>query len=274
MRSPRALAVASFGALALLHLPVAVLAVFSLNAGRYASRWEGASLAWYARLLDPEGTGDRAAAGLVASLGTSLRIAAPACLIAVGLAVACALGLRGASRRTSGPLLALWALPVVLPDVVLGVSWHGAFAALGLRPGTATVVLAHATMAAAFSLVVLRARLESLDPACLEAARDLGATPARAVVHVVLPHLRPAVVAAALLSFAISFDDFLVTLFVAGPGEPTLPLRIYGVARRGATPSLHALATLSLLGTLALGALALRLAFRRSGPPVGRPAGR
>jgi ABC-type spermidine/putrescine transport system permease subunit II len=157
---------------------------------------------------------------------------------------------------------------VLLPDVVLGVSWHGAFHALGLRPGVSTVVLAHVSMAAAFALVVVRARLASLDPACVEAARDLGATAWGATWHVVLPHLRPALLGSLLLAFAISFDDFLVTLFVAGPEETTLPLRVYGLARRGATPVLHALATLSLLGTLALGFLALRLAFPRSRPPA------
>jgi spermidine/putrescine transport system permease protein len=253
---------------------VLVLAVFSFNSGRYASRFEGASLVWYERLLHPEGSGDRAAAGLSDALATSLRIATGAGVVAVVLGATLALGLRAARRRVASPLLFLWSLPLLLPDVVLGVSWRGAFHALALPPGVLAVGLAHATIAGAFALVVVRARLSTLDPACVEAARDLGAGPLRATWHVVLPHLLPALVGAFLLAFALSFDDFLVTLFVAGGDEPTLPLRVYGMTRRGASPVLHALATLSLVGTLLLGALALRVAFPRSRPPTTGPAAR
>jgi spermidine/putrescine transport system permease protein len=264
----RLLGPAAVGTLALLHLPLLVLAVFSFNGGRYAARWEGASLVWYERLLDPSGTGDRAAAGLASSLRTSVEVAALSSVLGVALALLAVLGLRGARGRLAAPLLAAWSLPVVLPDVVLGVSWRGAFETLGVPPGTAALVLAHATVGAAFALLLLRARLSTLDPSCVAAARDLGAGPAGATWHVVLPHLRPAVAGALVLAFALSFDDFLVALFVASTDEPTLPIRVYGIARRGATPALHALATLSLAGTLLLGFVALRLS-RIGSPPAG-----
>jgi spermidine/putrescine transport system permease protein len=115
-------------------------------------------------------------------------------------------------------------------------------------------------MAAAFGLVVVRARLESLDPALVEAARDLGAGRARATWHVVLPHLRPALLAAALLGFTLSFDDFMVTFFVQPASRPTLPMSMYNQAIRGASPVLNALATLSLAGTFVLGWVAIRAA--------------
>jgi spermidine/putrescine transport system permease protein len=265
----RLLSLAALGALALLWLPLVVLAVFSFNSGRYAARFEGVSLVWYERLLDPSGTGDRAAAGLASAFRTSLEVAAASALLAVAVALLAALGLRGARARVVGPLLAAWSLPVLLPDVVLGISWRGAFETLGVPAGRTALVLAHATVGAAFALVLLRARLSTLDPDCVAAARDLGAGPWRATWHVVLPHLRPALAGALLLAFALSFDDFLVALFVTSADEPTLPIRVYGIARRGATPALHALATLSLAGTLVLGFLALRLATARAPVAAG-----
>ena len=127
------------------------------------------------------------------------------------------------------------------------------------QPGFPSLFLAHATMATAFGLVVVRARLASLDPALVEAARDLGASRARAAWHVVLPHLRPALLAAALLGFTLSFDDFMVTFFLTPISAPTLPVRVYGTVTRGASPVLNALATLSLAGTLLVAWVAMRL---------------
>jgi spermidine/putrescine transport system permease protein len=259
VRSARALAVAGFGTLAFLYLPVLVLAVFSFNSGAYAARWEGTSLVWYERLLAPDLATSRAAEGLGAATAASLRLAAGAAVLAVLLSGLTALGLRGARRALAAPFLALWALPIVLPDVVLGVSWSEAFRFLGVEPGFGSLLAAHGTLAAAFGLVVVRARLSTLDGALVEAARDLGATRRGAFVHVVLPHLRPALVAVGLLAFTLSFDDFMVTLFLAPPTEPTLPLRMNDLIVRGASPVLHALATLTLAGTLVVSLLALRL---------------
>jgi spermidine/putrescine transport system permease protein len=246
--------------LAFLYAPVLVLAGFSFNGGKYTSHWESFSLDWYRRLLDPSGADDRFARGLPSALSLSVRVAVAAALVAVVLSALTALGLRGARRRLVLPLVALWSLPIVLPDVVLGVSWKGAFDLLGLPEGLPTLLLAHGTMAAAFGLVVVRARLESLDPALVEAARDLGAGRARATWHVVLPHLRPALLAAALLGFTLSFDDFMVTFFVQPASRPTLPMSMYNQAIRGASPVLNALATLSLAGTFVLGWVAIRAA--------------
>jgi spermidine/putrescine transport system permease protein len=116
-----------------------------------------------------------------------------------------------------------------------------------------------------FFILPLYAALERLDGRLLEAARDLGATRARATWHVVVPHLVPALVATALLAFTISFDDFMVTFFLAPATEPTLPVRVYGTVTRGASPILNALATLSLVGTFVLAFVALRLV--RPGTP-------
>jgi ABC-type spermidine/putrescine transport system permease subunit II len=256
MPRARTPAIAGWAVLAFLYVPILVLAVFSFNAGRYTSRWEGWSVSWYRVLF--EGA-DRQARSLAAPLDVSVRLAVCAAGIAVVLATVTALGLRGARRAVALPLAALWALPVVLPDVVLGVSWRGTFEALGLDPGFATLLLAHGTLATAFGLVVVRTRLATLDPSLVEAARDLGASPFGAFRHVVLPHLRPALAAVVLLAITISFDDYMITLFLAPDTAPTLPVRVGGLVTKGASPLLNALATVSLLGTFLVALLALRL---------------
>jgi len=114
-------------------------------------------------------------------------------------------------------------------------------------------------MAAAFGLVVVRARMSTLDDSLVEAARDLGASRWGAVRHVVVPHLRPALLASALLGFTLSFDDFMVTFFLSPATTPTLPVRVYGLVTKGASPVLPALATLSLLGTFVVAWVAMRL---------------
>jgi spermidine/putrescine transport system permease protein len=270
VRRPGFLSVCGWGALLFLYVPVLVLAVFSFNGGRYTASWEGLSLRWYEQLL--EGT-DRTARSLAEPLKLSFRLALAASGAAVVLSALTAIGTRHAPRWLAWPLLALWSLPIVLPDIVLGVSWAGAFHLLGLEPGFPTLLLAHATICAAFGLVVVRARLATLDPTLLEAARDLGATRARATWHVVVPHLAPALVAAALLAFTISFDDFMVTFFLAPATAPTLPVRVYGTVTRGASPILNALATLSLLGTFVVAFVALRLVRTGAGARAGAGGG-
>jgi spermidine/putrescine transport system permease protein len=255
VRRARAIPVTGWAVVAFLYLPVLVLAVYSCNAGQRAAHWEGFSTAWYERLVsgaDPDAQSARA------PLLLSLRLGLATAGIAVVLSAATALGLHRAPRLVVTSLLALWSLPIVLPDIVLGVSLSGAFHVLGVETGFLSLLLAHVTIAASFALVVVRSRLATLDPTLLEAARDLGASRARATWHVVVPHLAPALVAAALLAFTISFDDFMVTFFLAKPVEPTLPVWVQGKVTKSPTTLLNALATLSLLATFLLAFLALR----------------
>src|SRR5262245_13715312 len=260
MRRPRLTSVSGWAVLVFLYLPVVVLAVFSFNGGKYTAHWDTLSVRWYQALFAPSTSTEPLARVLPSALALSLRIAAVASVAAVVLATLTSLGLRGASRWIALPLLALWSLPIVLPDVVLGVSWRGTFERLGMGEGLGSVLLAHATMAAAFGLVVVQARLTTLDISLIEAARDLGASRAGATWHVVLPHLRPALASAALLAFTLSFDDFIVTFFLQPPSRPTLPMAMYGGVTRGGSPVLNALATLSLVGTFLLAFVAMRLA--------------
>jgi len=246
--------------LAFLYAPVAVLVVYSFNDARFGAAWEGFTLRWYARLLDSPET--------VAALQNTLVVSLSATLLATLLGTLLALGLwlRRFPGRGVAQLLIL--LPIVAPDILLGVALLAFYVAVHLPLGRLSIVLAHVAFQISFVVLVVQGRLQSFPRTLIEAARDLGAGEAAAVRHVVLPLLRPAVLAGALLALALSIDDFLVTYFTAGAGASTLPLRIYSMVKRGVTPDVNALSTLLLLASLAATAAALRL--RRAGPERGR----
>jgi len=223
-----------------LYAPLLVLVVFSFNSGRLASSWEGFTLGWYAQALADE--------RMQASLRNSLTVAVATTVISTAIGTAAAMGLRRAGGNRSG-----WAgflvLPIFVPEVVLGASLVLLFAAVGLRLGTATVILAHVGFSISYATVVVRARAMSLDPGLEEAAMDLGASPLRAFFAVTLPALAPGILAASLLVFALSIDDYVVTSFVAGVGATTLPVHIYSMVKSGVSPAINAVSTLLLLST-------------------------
>lgn len=233
-----------------LYLPIAVLVVFSFNAGRQTAVWEGFTLDWYRRLAED----DR----LLGSVRNSLLVAGTTTVIAtlLGTLAALALARRFRGRRSTEAVLFL---PVILPEVVLGAALLTFFGAVGLRLSVWTVVIAHVVFCVSYVAFVVRARLAGLDPALLEAARDLGAGPFEAFRRVTLPLILPGVAAGALLVFTLSIDDYVVTSFVAGVGATTLPLHIYSMLKVGVTPEVNAVSTLLLAGTMVLIALAHRL---------------
>jgi len=234
-----------------LYAPIAVLAVFSLNASRQTAAWEGATLDWYRRLA-----GD---ALLGRAVGNSLLVAAVATLTATALGTAAALGIarhgrsrgrrQGRARRLTWVLLVL---PIVIPEVVLGAALLSFFGAAGLRLSLATVSIAHVVFSVSYAAIVVAARLSGLDPALEEASADLGAGPWETFRRVTLPLALPGVFAAALLVFTLSLDDYVITSFVAGVGATTLPLHIYSMLKVGVTPEVNAVSTLLLAGTVTL----------------------
>jgi spermidine/putrescine transport system permease protein len=240
--------------LAFLYLPIAVLVAFSFNTSRLNILWEGFTLRWYAELWrDGE---------LVRSLANSLGVALAA------TAVSTVLGTAGAwllyrYRFPAPRLLQTFAfVPMIVPEVILGVSLLMLFVAAGLELGYATIVISHVTLCFPFVLVAVQARLAGLDPALEEAALDLGATPRSAFRRVLLPYLMPAVASGALLTFSLSLDELIVTYFTASAATRTLPLEIFGRIRKGLDPTLNAISTVFLAVTLALLA-ANRIAKRR-----------
>lgn len=248
-----------------LYGPIAVLAVFSFNAGRQTALWEGFTLDWYRRLL----ADDR----LLAAAGNSLWVAAVATVVSTVLGTAAALALARprpqdqASRRATQALLYL---PVILPEVVLGAALLTFFGLARLRLSLGSVIVAHVVFSLSYVAIVVRARLAGLDPALPEAARDLGAGPWETFRRVTLPLALPGIAAAALLVFTLSIDDYVVTSFVAGVGATTLPLHIYSMLKVGVTPEVNAVSTLLLVMTV----VPIVLAHRLLQGPAGRPAGR
>lgn len=262
-RHPAVLTAAAFG-YAFLYLPIAMLVLYSFNASPRLAVWAGFSLRWYAALLhDPQ---------LIAAALLSLRVAATAASLAVllGLMAAFALVRFGAFRgRTL--LAGLIGAPLVVPDVVLGLALLLFFVALAsaigwpTQRGMTTITLAHASFGVAYATVVIRARLIRFDAAIEEAARDLGASPWRVFRRVTLPLLLPALAAAWLLAFTLSFDDLVVASFVSGPGASTLPMVIFSRVRLGLSPEVNALASLLMLFVVAAVAASLALFRRRRG---------
>jgi spermidine/putrescine transport system permease protein len=169
-----------------------------------------------------------------------------------------ALGARG-SFRGKRLYQSLLALPVMIPDIVLAVALLSLFRACGAGLSLATAACAQATYTLAYVAIVVSARLQSVDPALEDAARDLGATPLQAFSRALLPAIRPAILAGALLAFTLAFDDFVVTYFTNGPDRPTLPVLVYSMIRFGVTPEIHALSTILLAVSLALVLLSLKI---------------
>jgi len=248
-RSGAWLLAASVGNLIFLYLPIAVLIVYSFNAAKLATAWQGFSLDWY-RLL----ARDHA---LAVALWNSLLIAAASTIIATALGVGAAIGLERLPQRRRAWMEAALLAPLVMPEVMMGVSLLLLFVMSKVPLGLLTVTIGHAAFNLPLVLVVVRARLRKLDPHLEEAARDLGATPWQAFRRVTLPLLQPAIAGAALLAFTVSLDDFLVTFFTAGPGATTLPLRAYSMIKTGISPEINALSAVLVIVSMALVGLSL-----------------
>jgi len=242
----RSLAFYAALAFAFLHLPLVILAIFSFNSSKFTV-WQGFSLAWYrAAFADRD---------LIDSALNSLIIAVAATILATAIGTLAAYALwKRASPMVSGALY----LSLVTPEIVTGISllvlFQWVFRFLDLHLGMHTVILAHVSFSVAYVVVVALARLRTFDPGLEEAALDLGATEFAAFYRVTLPYLMPGIAAAALLAFTVSIDDYVITSLVAGVNSQTLPMVIYALARRGVSPVLNAVSTITVV---ALGAIVL-----------------
>jgi spermidine/putrescine transport system permease protein len=263
-RGGRLLAGLSLLTYAFLYAPLLVLALFSLNRGRLGTGWEGLSLVWYEKLAGN--------AAILQALRVSLTVALTVTLLTTALGTAAALALHRHRFRGTTSIGGLLVLPMVVPEVVVGSSLLLLFAAIGLSLGWWTVVLAHVGFCVSYVVLVVRARLQSFDRTLEDAAADLGAGPWSTLRHVTLPLIAPAVAAGALLVFALSIDDYVVTSFVAGVGATTLPLQIYSMVRTGMSPEINAICTLLLVATGGLLFAAQRLEHGAGGRRAALPA--
>ena len=231
-------------AFAFLYAPLVVVVVYSFNSGPLVSRWEGLSLAWYREVLERDDVRD--------AVWVSLRVAVAASGAGTVLAMLAALGIVAMLRRGSTLAVGFLSTPLLIPEIVTAVGTLSFFVLLDLERGMTTLVLAHTAFCIPFALLPIRARLAELDPAVFEAASDLGASGLRLFRRVTLPLLVPGIVSGGLLAFIISLDDYLISAFVAGPTSTTLPIFLFGLIRRGASPLINAVSTLLLAVTVAV----------------------
>ena len=241
---------------AFLYLPILILVIYSFNASRLVTVWGGWSLRWYSEFFH-----DRA---MLDAAWMSLRVAAVSATAATMLGTLAAVALSRGERfkgRTlfSGMLYA----PLVMPEVITGLSLLLLFVALDAGRGFWTVTTAHTTLTMCFVAVVVQSRLAALDRSLEEAAMDLGRDPVRAFLAVTLPLIAPAIAAGWMLAFTLSLDDLVIASFATGPGSSTLPIRIYSEVRLGVKPEINAICTL-IIGFIAVLIVAASLATKLS----------
>ncbi len=239
---------------AFLYLPIVLLVIYSFNESRLVTVWGGFSTRWYAALLENEAILDAA--------WVTLRVALLSATIATVLGTLAAVALTRRGRffgRTlfSGMVFA----PLVMPEVITGLSLLLLFVAIDFDRGFWTVTLAHITFSMCFVAVVVQSRLVTFDQSLEEAALDLGAPPLKAFMLVTLPIIFPAVAAGWMLAFTLSLDDLVIASFTTGPGATTLPMRIYSQVRLGVTPEINAVSTI-MIGLVTLGVLAATIATK------------
>jgi spermidine/putrescine transport system permease protein len=240
----RLLALHTLAVFGFLYAPLLVLIVFSFNQAKQTAVWEGFTLDWYRALV-----GDKS---IHEAVMNSLKVATLTTLLATLIGVPAGLALGRYRFRGKLATQALVYLPLIIPEIVFAAAAVTLFGLLRWRLGLTTVVLSHLVFCVSYVAIIVRARLETMDPTLEQAAADLGAGPLSAFCRVTLPLMLPAIIAGAILSFTVSLDDYLVASFVAGPGATTLPLRIYSMLKTGITPEVNAVSTVVLVGTAAL----------------------
>ncbi|MCB1450485.1 MAG: ABC transporter permease subunit [Nitratireductor sp.] len=240
---------------AFLYLPIIILVVYSFNESKLVTVWAGFSTKWYGELMQNTAMLDAA--------WVTLRVALMTATLATILGTMAAYVLVRSGRfrgRTlfSGMIYA----PLVMPEVITGLSLLLMFIAMGIDRGLFTVVLAHTTFAMCYVAVVVSSRLVSFDRSLEEAALDLGCTPLDAFFSVTLPIIAPSVIAGWLLAFTLSLDDLVIASFTTGPGATTLPIKIYSAVRLGVSPEINALSTI-LIAIVATGVVTVSLIEKR-----------
>jgi putrescine transport system permease protein len=241
--------------LAFLYLPIAILVIYSFNASRLVTVWGGWSLEWYRELTHDQAILDAAS--------MSLRIGVLSATLATVLGTMAAVALTRAGRFRGRLLFSgMVYAPLVMPEVITGLSLLLLFVASGVDRGFWTVTAAHTTLTMCFVTVIVQSRLIGFDRSLEEAALDLGCPPLKTFLTVTLPLIWPAVAAGWMLAFSLSLDDLVIASFTTGPGATTLPIRIYSQVRLGEKPEINAICTI-MIAVVALGTVASSLVIKR-----------
>ncbi|MFC3909619.1 ABC transporter permease subunit [Legionella dresdenensis] len=236
---------------ALLYLPILVLVLYSVNKARFSLQWHGFSLCWYHELFQ-----DRA---LWSAFANSVFLGLSASVIATTLGLLTCVNLFLHRSRHRQILYTLLLLLIIIPDLVLGVALLIFFNVADLPLGFFSLLIAHITFCLPFVILTINARIKTLNPNIYFSALDLGASRFSALTKILLPLLWPAVLSAFLLCFTMSFDDVIISYFVAGPDYNILPLTIYSLVRAGVTPELNALCTITFVISMILVIISYRI---------------
>jgi putrescine transport system permease protein len=241
--------------LAFLYLPIVVLVTYSFNASRLVTVWGGWSLVWYRELLHDE--------AILGATWISLRVAALSATAATVLGTLAAVALTRMGRFRGRLLFSgMVYAPLVMPEVITGLSLLLLFVALDLDRGFWTVAVAHTTLTTCFVTVIVQSRLLDFDRSLEEAAMDLGCPPVRTFVTITLPLIAPAIAAGWMLAFSLSLDDLVIASFTTGPGATTLPIRIYSEVRLGVKPEINAICSI-MIAVVAFGTIVSSLMAKR-----------
>ncbi len=226
------------------YIPILLTVLYSFNESKLTSVWEGFSLKWYEELFR-----DR---DLREALVNSLVLALLSCTCAVIIGTTGALGMHRRKSKWNNAVAYVSLLPIMIPEIILGMVFLAVFSLMGLPFGMLTLVIAHTTFCVPYVYSMVKARLTGMDKDLEEAALDLGASPFRVFFDVTLPLIMPAILSGVMLSFAMSFDDVVISIFVTGPKVNTLPVKIYTKLKTGVTPEINALAAVMLAITVLL----------------------
>lgn len=234
-----------------LYFPIIILMVFSFNQERINAVWTGFTFNWYETLFkDTE---------LLNAVENSLLVGFFSTILSTIIGTLAALGMVRFRFPGKKILDAVLHLPIIVPDIVMAIAMLSLYVFINLTLGLFSIVIAHVSFNIAFVAVVVRTRLAGFDMDLEKAAMDLGATPFKTLRYITLPLIMPGVIAGALLAFTISWDDFMIAFFTSGVGSTTLPLKVYSMIKFGVTPEINAISTITLLFTMTLFFIAMRL---------------
>lgn len=221
------------------YVPIFFVVLFSFNSSRLTVNFEGFTWHWYERLLTDY--------DLIEALKNSLVLGVLSCIVSAVIGTIGAIGMARIHHRGKAGIEYLSMMPLMIPEIILGMVFLAFFSILGLPFGMTTLVLGHTAFCVPYIFMMVKSRLVGIDRSLEEAARDLGASQRRAFFDIILPLIMPAVLSGMILAFAMSFDDVVISIFLTGPTLSTLPIRIYTQLKTGGTPEINALCTIILI---------------------------
>ena len=242
--------------LLMMYLPIVIVVIYSFNAHPKGLVWSGFTTQWYPELFRSR--------QIMQSVRNSLIVGGWSCAVAAVIGTLGAVALSRSKLRSAAALESVATLPIMMPEIVLGLAFMTTFAMVGLPFGIVALVLSHSAFCIPYVLIIVRTRLTGLDPSYEEAARDLGASQMRAFMTVIVPLIAPAILSGTLLAFAMSLDDVIISFFMSGPDSTTFPVYLFSKLKTSVPPTINAMATVT-LGVTFIAVAASQLLQSRGG---------